>query len=364
MDNLITIAEQFVSTGKVVNVHEIGEGNINKTFLVTVREGLLEHFILQKINTQIFSKPELIMDNFQVFTKHACTKLAELKFANNYIWQVPQILLTSEKQHHYLDNNKDFWRAISFVKNAQSYNTIQNQQHAYEIGYGLGIFHSLISDLDITKLADTLPGFHITPQYLKLYYQALANTTQTKNTETNYCQQFIQERIGIVNILEKAKAQKKIPIRPIHGDPKINNIMIDTLTQKATAMVDLDTIKPGLIHYDIGDCLRSGCNIWGEETKEWEKVEFDLNLAQAILQGYLSIACNFITKQEINYIYDSIRLISFELGLRFFTDYLNNNIYFKITYPKQNLQRALVQFQLTKSIESKEKIIKDLITKY
>lgn len=361
MNNLIHISEQFISTGIVVKVQELGDGNINQTFLVSVKGGLLENFILQKINTQVFPKPKLVMDNLQIFTNHARHKLANLELAPDRFWQIPQVLLTSNQKNHYLDENNGFWRAISFVKNAKSYNTIQNQKHAREIGYGLGIFHTLISDLDVTKLADTLPGFHITPNYLKGYHQVLKNKQRSQNSEINYCQQFIEERIDIVNVLEQAKARKFLPIRPIHGDPKINNIMIDIITQKATAVVDLDTVKPGLIHYDIGDCLRSGCNILGEETKEWETVEFDLDLAQAILQGYLSIARNFISKRELKYIYDSIRLIAFELGLRFFTDYLNNNVYFKTTYPEHNLKRALVQFKLTESIESQEKSIRNLV---
>jgi Phosphotransferase enzyme family len=363
-NRLLYISQQFISLGKVVTVRELGEGNINQTFVVSVKAGLQEYFILQKINTQVFTNPELIMDNLQVLTNHAQAKLVHLNLDPHYFWQVPEVLLTSNQKHHYLDESKGFWRAISFVKNAKSYNTIQSQQHAQEIGYGLGIFHSLINDVELTQLVDTLPGFHITPTYLKQYERVLVNSTRSQNSETNYCQQFIEERISIVDVLEQAKAQGILPIRPIHGDPKINNIMIDIITQKATAMVDLDTVKPGLIHYDIGDCLRSGCNVLGEETTEWEKVEFDLNLAQAILQGYLRIARNFITQPELDYIYDSIRLISFELGLRFFTDYLNHNIYFKTTYPEHNLKRALVQFQLTKSIESQEKSIKNLIQNF
>jgi Ser/Thr protein kinase RdoA (MazF antagonist) len=364
MSDLITIAQKFISLGKVVKVQELGEGNINQTFLVVVKAGLQDYFILQKINTQVFTNPELIMDNLQVLTNHAQNKLANLALEPNYCWQIPQVLVTSNQKHHYLDQNNGFWRAISFVESAKSYNTIQNKQHAQEIGYGLGIFHHLISDINITKLVDTLPNFHLTPTYLKQYKLALANSTQVQNTETIYCQQFIEARVSIVDILERAKAQGILPVRPIHGDPKINNIMIDTITQKTTAMVDLDTVKPGLIHYDLGDCLRSGCNILGEETIKWKQVNFDLDLARSILQGYFKIANNFITKPELDYIYDSVRLISFELGLRFFTDYLHHNIYFKNTYPEHNLKRALVQFQLTKSIEFQETLVKNLIQNF
>lgn len=363
MNYLKSIAEKFITVGNFIGCQELGAGNINQTFLISVAGGLSKHFILQKINTQIFPNPEQIMHNLEVFTSHAKNKLADFKVTNQSSWQVPQVLLTAEQKNFYRDENKGFWRAITFIENAQSYNIIQNTKHAQEIGYGLGFFHNLISDLDVTQLSDTLPGFHITPNYLQQYEQALNNTDRQQSKETDYCQKFIQKRADLVYILEAAKEQGILPIRPIHGDPKINNIMIDKTTHCATAMIDLDTVKPGLIHYDIGDCLRSSCNVLGEETEAWDKVNFDLELAEIILLGYLTMARNFIFKQELDYIYESIRLITFELGLRFFTDYFNHNIYFKTNSPTHNLSRALVQFQLVKSIESQEKAIKNLSKK-
>ena len=361
MNNLIDVAKQFVKKGKVLKITELGKGNINHTFLVTVDSKTNSNFVLQQVNTQVFIQPELVMNNIEAFANHVTYKLNNNSLLHNRFWKIPQIVYTSKKKNHYIDQKGNFWRAISYIENAQSYDTVENSNHAYEIGYGLGLFHTLISDLDITQLADTLPGFHITPTYLQQYEEAIKSSKVTTSTEVHYCHLFIKERANIVDTLEKAKQQGILKLRPIHGDPKINNIMIDNDSKKAIAMVDLDTIKPGLIHYDIGDCLRSGCNTIGEETKNIQSVTFDLDLATEILKGYLTIAKSFITPQEINYIYDSIRLITFELGLRFFTDYLNNNIYFKTEYPQHNLQRALVQFQLFKSIESQEKAIKKTI---
>jgi hypothetical protein len=131
----------------------------------------------------------------------------------------------------------------------------------------------------------------------------------------------------------------------------------------AISIVDLDTVKPGLVHYDIGDCLRSGCNPLGEETDDWEAVHFDPEIGAAILEGYLTQARLFLTEADYNYMFDAIRLISFELGLRFFTDYLAGNVYFKVRHPQHNLLRALVQFQLTQSIEAHEADIRNIIAK-
>ena len=169
------------------------------------------------------------------------------------------------------------------------------------------------------------------------------------------------ERRAWAHVLEEARAQGRLRLRPIHGDPKVNNVLLDTATGQAVALVDLDTVKPGLVHYDIGDCLRSGCNPQGEETEHWEAVRFDPDLCRALLQGYLSQARGFLTAADYDHLYDAVRLIAFELGLRFFTDYLEGNVYFKARHREHNLARALVQFRLTESIESQETAIGAII---
>ncbi|RPI33795.1 MAG: aminoglycoside phosphotransferase, partial [Nitrospiraceae bacterium] len=146
-----------------------------------------------------------------------------------------------------------------------------------------------------------------------------------------------------------------------HGDPKVNNILMDNATGQAVSIVDLDTVKPGLVHYDIGDCLRSGCNPLGEETEEWEAVQFNPDLCRSILQGYIPMAREFLTENDFAYLFDAIRLIAFELGLRFFTDYLEGDVYFKVNRPDHNLARALVQFRLAESIESQEAAVRSII---
>jgi Ser/Thr protein kinase RdoA (MazF antagonist) len=147
----------------------------------------------------------------------------------------------------------------------------------------------------------------------------------------------------------------------MHGDPKVNNVMVDTVTGQAIALVDLDTVKPGLVHYDIGDCLRSACNPLGEETEAWEEVRFEPDLGRALFTGYLSLARDFLTGNDYDYLYDAVRVIAWELGLRFFTDYLAGNVYFKARHPEHNLQRALVQFKLTLSLESQADALRAMI---
>ncbi|WP_427159263.1 phosphotransferase enzyme family protein [Aliinostoc sp. HNIBRCY26] len=358
LENLVTIAEQFALPGKVTNVQAFGSGNINDTFLVTV-DAQEPHFILQRINTQVFRQPQLIMQNMRTFTEHIYQSLQRQPL--NRRWEIPRVLSTQEAQDYCIDTTGNFWRAISFIGNSQSFDTMQSLEQAQEIGYALGMFHNLISDLAPEKLADTLVGFHITPLYLQHYQEVLAGITPKSSPEVNYCLQFVSDRTTFAHILENAKVEGKLPLRLMHGDPKINNVMFDTATQKAVSVIDLDTVKPGLVHYDIGDCLRSGCNPAGEETADWDSIYFDTDLCRGILQGYLAVAKAFLTENDYTYMYDGIRLIAFELGLRFFADYLAGNVYFKVKHPEHNLARAIVQFKLTESIESQEHQIRQII---
>jgi Ser/Thr protein kinase RdoA (MazF antagonist) len=354
-----TIAEQFVPPVEIVDIQAFGNGNINDTFLVSLTQSNRPRFILQRINTQVFPQPHLVMHNIRTFTNHVYHRLQ--RHPLNRPWQVPRVILTQDNQDYYRAGDGSFWRALSFIEGSQSFDTLENESHAGEVGYALGMFHNLISDLPPEKLADTLEGFHITPRYLQSYHQVLGKAQVSQSPEVNYCLQFIRDRAAGADILEKGKAQGKLPLRLMHGDPKVNNVMFDINTGKAISVVDLDTVKPGLVHYDIGDCLRSGCNPAGEETEQWERVYFDLDFCQGILRGYFYVAKAFLSDNDYAYLYDAIRLIAFELGLRFFSDYLAGNVYFKVKHPQHNLARALVQFKLTESIESQERSIRQLI---
>ncbi len=362
MLNVKSVAKKFRFPSQVAQIREYGQGNINQTYLVNLDDE--QAFILQRINTKVFQQPELVMANMGILSEHIEQKLQEQPLTNGNRWEFPRILLTQDGSDHYICEEGNFWRVISFIGNSQCFETISNVEQAREVGYGLGRFHCLVSDLTVTRLADTLAGFHITPNYLQDYQQVLAQTNLPTAAESNYCREFIQERADWASIIENAKEQGILQLRTIHGDPKINNIMFDRDRGNAIAMIDLDTVKPGLVHYDIGDCLRSGCNLLGEETSKWQEVTFDLELAEAILAGYFAIAQEFLTSNDYKYIYDAIALIAFELGLRFFTDYLAGNKYFKVNYPEHNLMRALVQFQLTSSIESQEKLLRQIIARY
>ena len=361
LDHLAAAADRFKPRGTVTGIREYGNGNVHDTFLVTLASGTEEHFILQRMNTVVFCQPERVMRNICTVTEHVRERQehAPLRFGRR--WELPRVLLTADAQDLWIDPGGSFWRAISFIEAARSFDTILNTGHAREVGFALGTFHGLISDLKAEELADTLPGFHITPRYVRHYDEVLAGKGAPRSSEADYCVRFVDARRNFTHVLEGAKARGLLHLRPIHGDPKVDNVMIDTATNQAVGIVDLDTVKPGLVHYDIGDCLRSCCNSLGEETGQWEAVRFEPDLCRAILDGYLSAPSAILTEYDYEYLYDAVRLIAFELGLRFFTDYLEGNIYFKAGHADHNLARALVQFKLTESIESREEAIRAMI---
>ncbi len=357
LNNLVHIAEQFQSQGRVIEIREFGNGNINDTYLITSDSYDERHFVLQRINTHVFKQPKLIMQNMRTFTEHMRKRARE----EGHHWEMPRVLKTFHDQDFYIDSAGDFWRAISYVNAARSFDTIRDLNHAREVGHALGTFQHLISDLPIERLADTLEGFHIMPRYLQQYDQTFSNNGHKLSAEVNYGVRFIEARREWAHILERARECGELQLRPVHGDPKVNNVMIEESTGRAISLVDLDTVKPGLIHYDIGDCMRSGCYPMGEETELWEAVQFEPEIGRAILTGYLTQARHFLNEADYDYLFDSIRLLTFELGVRFFTDYLAGNVYFKVKHPEHNLLRSLVQFKLTESIEAHELDIRNII---
>lgn len=356
---IMTIAQQFSPQKQITDIKPFGSGNINDTFLVSLQEAAEQSFILQRINTKVFHEPKLVMQNMRVYTNHVSDRLQNHSLERR--WDIPKILPTHQGLDYWQTESREFWRSLSFIAGSQSFDVMENMEQAREVGYALGTFHHLTSDLAPERLADTLEGFHITPRYLRQYQEVLAKEYFKRSPEVDYCLKFVSDRKGLAHILEDAKAAGKLPLRTMHGDPKVNNILFDRHTQLAVSIVDLDTVKSGLVHYDIGDCLRSGCNPAGEETEQWQDVQFDVGLCQGILQGYLSTARSFLTEYDYAYIYDAVRVITFELGLRFFTDYLAGNIYFHVKYPEHNLLRSLVQFRLVESIESQQTIINKII---
>lgn len=364
---LSLLMNEFDVSGRLVTINPTGNGNVNDTFLAIFRNTFAEEqVILQRINRNVFPEPAAIMHNLRHLTAHVHPRLESEGDVADRVWQMPRIVPTRDGKDFFVDEAGEVWRVITKIASATAFDEAQGTEHAAECGAVLGHFHWLVSDLDPGTMIDPLPGFHVTPGYLAKYddtleNEALAEKRMNASMEARRMAMFIEERRGFATTLQDALDTGELKLRMMHGDPKVNNIMIDDYTGKGTAMIDLDTVAPGLIHYDFGDALRSTCNHAGEEEPNLSKVVFDLDLCEAFCKGYMDHARNFLTDADRKYLYDSIRLITFELGLRFFQDYLAGSVYFKIRHPEQNLNRARVQFRLCESIESRERMIRGLL---
>ncbi len=355
------IAPFFAGKLSVKGVAAFGNGNVNDTFLVSVGVADEGGFILQRLNGRVFPDPAAVVANLRVVADHILHRLGQAGASTGRRWEVPVPIAAYDGRDFFVDQCGAYWRAMTFLANGESSDMVRDEHHAQEAGYGLGRIHALLADLDPARLVVTLPGFHQTPMYLKHYQKIAASAANHENAaEVRHCRRFITERLAMVGVLEDARSQGKLVVRPIHGDPKIANILLDKETGRAMAMVDLDTVGPGLIHYDLGDCLRSCCNPRGEEAAALNEIRFDIDLCRAILTGYMLEAGYFLTANDRALLYEAVRLIAFELGLRFFSDYLEGDRYFTVRYPGQNLSRAMVQFQLTASIEAREDEIRTL----
>jgi Ser/Thr protein kinase RdoA (MazF antagonist) len=351
-------ARAFDLGATVTEVCPHGRGLINDTYLVTMAGASGRHAILQRINRRVFPNPDLIMQNLRTLLDHVGQRRRP---AGQRDLRLPAILPARDGRDFFIDANGDFWRALSFLERAHALDSLGDSRTAGEVGYALGRFHALTHDLDVSRLHVTRPGFHVTPRYFERFEEARARPTRAGGDGLDDCLAFAGARRGIVGVLEDARQRGSLPLRVVHGDPKLDNILFDDASGEAAGLVDLDTVQPGLLHYDLGDCLRSCCNPAGESPRDPAEARFDLDLCRAILSRYFAETRGFLTADDTRLLPDAIRLIPFELGLRFLTDHLEGDRYFKIERPGHNLWRARVQFRLVESIERQSSEIAALV---
>jgi Ser/Thr protein kinase RdoA (MazF antagonist) len=346
------IAGRFSIPARIERVEPMGSGLINDTFLVTAGSA---GWVLQRINGRVFPHPERIMGNLTILSAH-------LSDRGEAGIRIPAPVPAADGRPFVRDPEGGVWRLMELIPEARTLTAIETPAQAREVGRALGRFHRLTSDLDPGRLAVTLPGFHVTPAYLERFTSALRIGGGLCHTERiREAIRFTAARRGIVDILEDARRQGRIPVRVVHGDPKLDNILFDRTATRALGLIDLDTVQPGLAHHDIADCLRSCGNRGGESPEGEPRASLDLDICRDILGAYCGETRGLLTPAEIELIYDAVRLIPFELGLRFLTDHLEGDRYFKVREPGQNLRRALVQFALVEDVEGKEREIRGIV---
>lgn len=350
-------ARAFALPGRIVDVQPLGKGLINDTYLVTTDAA--RHAVLQRINTRVFPEPARIMENLRTLMSHVAYR-ANKNGGRDLL--LPEIFATTSGDDLFIDEAGDCWRAMSYIANTVSYEKLSDAHQAREVGSVLGRFHALLHDLESSRLNVTRPGFHNTPGYYAHFTQALEQApVAPADVRLDFCLQYAAAHADIVSILEDAKASGALQLRAIHGDPKIDNVLFDATTGDAVSLVDLDTVQPALVHYDLGDCLRSACNPVGENPADETTARFDLEVCRLMLTAYVNETRAFLSAEDYRYLPAAIRLIPFELGLRFLTDHLRGDVYFKVKWRGHNLLRAATQFHLAASVEQQLGAIENLV---
>jgi Ser/Thr protein kinase RdoA (MazF antagonist) len=356
-----TALSQFDIPGTFMQAGRFGSGLINDTYLCEFKDhDVVRRYILQRVNPSVFRHPEQVMENVEVVTAHIVKRLRAEGVADPYS-VTPALVRGRSGGSYYVDRSGAFWRLFHFIESGMVFEKIAGVRHAFEIGRGLGRFQALVADLLPEKLHDTLPGFHRTPLYLQEFDDAIQANDRGRAQEIDRERAFVYRRMQLAPLLTDLADARQIPVRVVHNDPKVNNVLIHSVTGEAICMIDLDTVKPGIVLFDFGDCVRSAANPSGEDAEDLDRVGIDLSLFEAVAGGYLREARSFLTEKEIEMLAVSVKVITFELGLRFLTDYLRGDIYFKIQYPAHNLHRARVQFRLLESIETNGKRMESLI---
>jgi Ser/Thr protein kinase RdoA (MazF antagonist) len=346
------VAEEFFRGDAVAEVRAYGPGLINDTFLIGLADG--RRAILQRLNRGVFPHPELILANLRTVLRHARQR------GGNGV-RLPALHRTHDGRDSVTDRDGGLWRALEFIADTRVLDTLANAGQARAVGAALGDFHRLLADLPVEELHTTLPGFHVTPDYLRHFDEVAQGSEAGHSIALRDALAFVEDHRRLADVLERARATGALRLRPTHGDPKLDNFLFDADARQVVALIDLDTVQPGLVAVDVADCLRSCCNRAGESPADVYAVRFDIDTARAILTGYAAEAREFLNAADYDYLYDAIRLIPFELGLRFLTDHFAGDRYFKVAHPGQNLLRARVQFRLAADIERHEDTLRRLI---
>lgn len=358
IDKLKKIINNFAFAGILEEVVENNQGNINKTYILTyTNDNKQVKYLLQKINSNVFNEPYLVMRNIELVTNHISKKL---KDADDYNHKTLTIVKTNDGLNMYTyineDGEKEYYRAFHFIDNCISYDNFKDSDDAlklaYETGKSFGYFQRLLNDFSPSLLTETITDFHNTKKRFNDLLESIENKITLRAYEFSY---------EIVDLISKIKEcsvitdnlGKSIPLRVTHNDTKLNNVLIDKSANQCMAIIDLDTVMPGSVLYDIGDGIRSACSNSFEDETDKDKIFLNLDLTKAYLKGFLEETYSFLTRDEVNYIGLSIKILTYELAIRFLTDYLNGDTYFKIKYPLHNKDRFLNQYILLKDIEDK-----------
>lgn len=354
---LAEILEYFELSGQAI---PYGSGHINDTYLLTSPNG--EKYIIQRINNDVFKKPEEVMENIVAVTEHIRKKIVAQ--GTDPARQVLHYLKTKDNKYYHKTADGRYYRAYVYVDGVTTYDIVEKPEDFYKAAKAFGKFQKQLSDFPAHKLFETIPNFHNTRSRYEDFKRAIKEDRCGRLKDVQAEVDFYLAREADADIVINAMAKGDIPVRVTHNDTKLNNVLIDNETNEGICVIDLDTVMPGSLLYDFGDSMRFGTNTAAEDEKDLSKVTSDLNLFEHYTKGFLEELGDSITPAETELLPFSAKLMTLECGTRFLADHLNGDTYFKIHREGHNLDRARTQMKLVADMESKMDQMAKIVKKY
>ena len=352
--HLQEISQQFRIYGQILHAELCKIGHINETYTATYDQGgVTVRYIHQKINQGVFHEPVKVMENVMRVTEHLQRKLRG-QGARQSTRRSLTVVPTHDGRPYHVDANGDFWRTFVFVERVQSFEAVHSPPQAYEAGRAFGEFQSLLADLPGGRLHETIPDFHNARTRFAALQEAVKENRLGRVAGARREVEFALAQEPWVGTLLDAHAAGEIPERITHNDTKFNNVMLDWETGRALCVVDLDTVMPGLVHYDFGDMVRTTTSPTMEDEEDLAKVSMQMPMFESLARGYVEATRSILTPAEKQYLAFAGRLITYVIGIRFLTDHLRGDTYFRVHRPNHNLDRCRTQFKLVESIMAQE----------
>lgn len=361
--DLKAIARQFKIDGSFLDGAPYGSGHINDTYACnfSTPQGRTRH-IFQRINHAVFPNPENVMENIMRVTSHIRRRVEET--GGDPLREVLTVIPALGGRAFHKTPEGDYWRCYVFIEGAQTYDVIPDLDMVYEASYAFGRFQKMVADLADPRLHESIADFHHTRKRFEAFLVAVNRDVKNRAKGVKAEIEFTQNRAQDAGRLISLLAEGKLPERITHNDTKFNNVMIDDKTGKGVCVIDLDTVMPGLSVYDFGDSVRIGASTAAEDERDLSKVSMALSMFDRLAEGYLAVAREFLTPAEMDELPFSAKLLTFECGMRFLTDHLNGDVYFKPRRENHNLDRCRTQYKMVKDMEEKMERMEEIVDRY
>lgn len=357
--NLKEIFECFEAEGTFLNGEPYGSGHIHDTFRIETVEKEKDDYILQRLNNRIFKNIPELQHNIERVTIYLRNKLEQIP-GSDIKRECLRLIPSRDGKTWISDKEGNFWRMYIFISNHHSYNVVDNPDKAFEGGKAIGRFQAMLSDMPGGSLFETIPWFHDIEKRLETFNNKMKEDPAGRVKGVGKEIDQILARAEEMKIILKLGRGGKIPLRITHNDTKFNNILLDE-NDKALCVIDLDTVMPGYIHYDFGDAIRTAANTASEDEEDLSKINMDINLFKAYSEGYLSETIETLNDIEKEFLAFAPRLITYTIAVRFLTDFIDGDNYFKIHHKLHNLQRTRAQLKLVMSMEEQYGEMKRII---